>query len=560
MNDERRYLFHPLERRGVLLGLTAPQLATIAGGVLAGFVATTIVPGDGGLVACLAVLAVAAAVACLPVAGRPPVLWAPIAVSWLGRSRLGARSDAANKGFVAPSSPLAVGPGRPLVRSSPYRGQLGMPLPGGVRRRRAIVQVPAGLRAPGEGSFHRRRQDSGPRRSTIPPGIRLVQAPAVPGEDTFGVVRDLNAGTYGAVVPVESRSFPLLGPDDKERRLSSWASVLAALGRAGSPVHRIQWVESTAEGDDDELDQYFRCHAAPADAEKFPRARASYESLVSRAGPASVNHDVLLFVSVSPRMAGRALRAFGRGERGAAGLLRRELRLLHGQLRGAELTPGPPLEIERLESAIRASFDSVRRRRPVPSRPPLDGGIGQEGGQGAPPAPLSSAVGWPMATRDTWSHIRVDGTFHTIFWVSEWPRFQVGTDFLAPLMLTACKRTVSLVMSPVPPARAAREVESARTADLADAELRKRAGFVATARRRREAEGVTRREAELADGHTELRFSGYVRVTANDVEALESAAAEVEQAAQQSHLELRRLYGQQEQAFHWTLPIGRGLA
>ena len=36
--------------------------------------------------------------------------------------------------------------------------------------------------------------------------------------------------------------------------------------------------------------------------------------------------------------------------------------------------------------------------------------------------------------------------------------------------------------------------------------------------------------------------------------------AEAEHAAQTAHLELRRLYGRQAEAFTWTLPLGRGLA
>src|ERR1700731_2245996 len=110
-------------------------------------------------------------------------------------------------------------------------------------------------------------------------------------------------------------------------------------------------------------------------------------------------------------------------------------------------------------------------------------------------------------------------------------------------------------MAPVGPAQATRQVEAARTADMADEELRRRAGFLATMRRRREAEGGLRREAELADGHAEYRFSGYVTVSAAERDALDSACAEVEQTASQAHLELRRLYGQQEQAFTWTLPL-----
>ena len=168
---------------------------------------------------------------------------------------------------------------------------------------------------------------------------------------------------------------------------------------------------------------------------------------------------------------------------------------------------------------------------------------------------------WPLAADEGWSSYRTDGAWHVTYWVAEWPRVEVGADFLAPLLLSpGCRRAAAVTMGPVGPAQAARQVESARTADLADEELRRRAGFVTTARRRREADGVVRREAELADGHAEYRFSGYLTVSAADPTALDTACAEVEQAASQAHLELRRLYGQQEESFTWTLPLARGLA
>jgi hypothetical protein len=115
-------------------------------------------------------------------------------------------------------------------------------------------------------------------------------------------------------------------------------------------------------------------------------------------------------------------------------------------------------------------------------------------------------------------------------------------------------------MAPVPPGRAEREALSARTADAADEELRLRAGFLPSARRRLEAEGVAEREAELAEGHAEYRFSGYVTVSAEEAGLLRDACAEAEHAARAAHLELRRLYGRQAEAFTWTLPLCRGLS
>jgi hypothetical protein len=103
-------------------------------------------------------------------------------------------------------------------------------------------------------------------------------------------------------------------------------------------------------------------------------------------------------------------------------------------------------------------------------------------------------------------------------------------------------------------------VEQARTADIADSELRRRGGFLSTARRAREAELVVRRESELADGHGSYRFSGYVTVTAPNPSQLEEWCEMTEHAAGQARLELRRLFGDQERALLCTLPLCRGLS
>jgi hypothetical protein len=127
-------------------------------------------------------------------------------------------------------------------------------------------------------------------------------------------------------------------------------------------------------------------------------------------------------------------------------------------------------------------------------------------------------------------------------------------------MFSPLRRSIALVMEPVSPSRAARQVAQARTADLADGELRRRGGFLVTARHSREKESVEERDGELADGHAQYRFSGYVTVTADTRDELRTACAAVEQAAGQARIELRLLYGEQDAAFTCTLPLGRGLS
>jgi hypothetical protein len=166
-----------------------------------------------------------------------------------------------------------------------------------------------------------------------------------------------------------------------------------------------------------------------------------------------------------------------------------------------------------------------------------------------------------MGVQSEWGRVLVDGTWHATYWISEWPRTEVGPDFLGPLLLLPeVRRATSVVMEPLRPAQAARKIEQARTADIADSELRRRGGFLATARRRREEEVLAQREMELADGHAPFRFSGYVTVSAAALDELQDACTRTEQAAARCGLELRMCYGDQARAFLTTLPLGRGLS
>ncbi len=119
---------------------------------------------------------------------------------------------------------------------------------------------------------------------------------------------------------------------------------------------------------------------------------------------------------------------------------------------------------------------------------------------------------------------------------------------------------MAVTIEPVPPDRARRAVEAAVTAEEADEQLRTERGFRTTARRRKQHQAALRRERELADGHQEVRFAGYVTVSARDADELELACEQVEQAAHQAYLDLQPMWGQQDVAFmQGALPLARGL-
>jgi hypothetical protein len=133
---------------------------------------------------------------------------------------------------------------------------------------------------------------------------------------------------------------------------------------------------------------------------------------------------------------------------------------------------------------------------------------------------------------------------------------------MTPLLFSAhVVHSLSLIVEPIPPARSRRAVEAAITSDEADEELRHRRGFRTTARRRRQHTATMKREEELASGHEEIRFAGFITVAGRTLVELDESCERVEQAAQQAYLELTPLWGEQDAGFvNAALPLGRGLS
>jgi hypothetical protein len=366
----------------------------------------------------------------------------------------------------------------------------------------------SGLRGPGAG------------RIGALGGMRLLHA----DWQDMGVVHDGAGRTLTAALSLRGGSFALLGADEQDRRVGSWASVLSSLAREGSPVQRLQWVAASFPDDGQELRSYV---AAEAVSDAASVCTASYDALLTDMDSHTCAHDVVLALQV------RLTRSV---EVGCA-TLAREMGSLVRLLADADVQVESVLSVDDVAHQLLRTYE----------RHAVSVGI----------APAEDH--WPMAMQETWSLVRVDGMVHATFWVAEWPRIEVRSDFLAPLLLGSARSTLAVVMEPLGPDTAVRKVEASRTADLADTELRRRGGFISTARHARESEVLARREAELAEGHASFRYSGYVTVSAESEEELVAACDVVQHAAGQSRLALRRLYGDQASAYTCTLPLCRGL-
>jgi hypothetical protein len=491
-----RYRFGPLERRGLIGNLRPGQLVLLGLCVFATVVTVQILRSGLGLALGSFILVVGAIATFVPFGGRVVHEWIPV---------------------------MAVFGARRLTGKHRYRSQAAQ---AGTRFRNGDVAVP------------------------LPDAIGKVELLSFPFRGVeLGVLADRRDGSYTAVIQARARSFALLDYEDKAQRLASWAGVIAGLARDNSPISRVQWIERTVPDDGNGLGRYLREALDPTVPVDAP-ALQSYLALTNAAGPATEQHELFVVLQLSANKAAKLIRQSGGKDTGACTVLARELDTFARRLDAADVEVLHALGPRRLASSIRLAYDPHAR-----------GGLNRLGAvDPTREEGVSPRNAWPRTAETHWSYYRTNDAWHTTYWIAEWPRLEVGPEFLAPLLIqTRVMRTVSLVMEPVSTVRAMRAVGFAKTADVSEEAMREKLGFIGTARRRSQMEAVERREQELTEGHADVRFSGYITVTSDSLEALQEASAEIEHAASLSRLELQRCDGEQDVAFSFTLPMGRGL-
>lgn len=417
------------------------QVLVVGGAALVALAALYLLRGWAGMGFALLVLGAGVAAIYLPFEGRTLEEWAPIALRWALRSK------EEKRGYRSASP-----------RAGAQEGEDGAAFE---------CSLPSEL-----------------------VGLEMLEVPYK--SDHVGVLRDARAGTYTAAIAVRAGAFTLLDGAEQERKLDGWGSVLAGLARDGSPVRRLQWIERTLPAQGDELASYFqreRDRAVPLDSGLV----ASYIELVEAAAPVTREHEILLAIQIEERRAGREIRRLGGGVEAACKLLLREAENLAEQLSVAEVTVFGLLRARRYAAAIRDAFDPYGRQSRARA------GLTDGEREGVDPALMG-----PVADEAGWSEYRTDSARHATFWISAWPRTDVGPAFLTPLLMqTTALRTVAVCVEPIGHTTAIRKAEAARTAEVAEEMQRERQGFLTSARVRRRQQAAARREEELADGHAE---------------------------------------------------------
>ena len=170
----------------------------------------------------------------------------------------------------------------------------------------------------------------------------------------------------------------------------------------------------------------------------------------------------------------------------------------------------------------------------------------------------------PMATVTHANRVEVDGVVHRCFWGAGWPETELGAGWFVPLLTHTetgiVQRTVTLVVEPIPDARATVEINADISRHGADAAAASGGAGRITARKQRKSDAAHAREDEVAAGYSPVAYSALVTLTAADADALAAASTSIVNRFSRARVTLRPMSMRMDVALAASLPLGLGLS
>lgn len=398
---------------------------------------------------------------------------------------------------------------------------------------------------------------AGPKPQDLP-GILApltIMQGEMPGGAPLAIAYHRIDRTYTAVAKVKFAGIGLVDSTRREQRVSGWAGLMAGLCQEGNPMVRIQAMQRLVPESGAALRRWHTDHLAP----DAPALAVEITSgLLATATLATSQREAYLAFTMDTKRAASQIRAAGGGTAAAATVFARHLRALGSSIAGADLAIEAWLGPRDLAEVIRLAFDPHAGRHLAERRANANGHLST--GEGLP-AGVDPAVAGPAGAEARPASYVHDGAHSVTYWIQDWPRSQVFSTVLAPLLGEgAHRRTFSMHIEPLGPREAERDVMRERTARSVAVRMRQKTGQIVPEHERKALERADAQDAERAAGHGLVRFTGYVTVTITDESQLEDACAAVEADAAAARIELKRMWFAQDIGFAMSaLPLGFGL-
>ncbi|WP_435058184.1 SCO6880 family protein [Streptomyces sp. bgisy060] len=281
-------------RRGILLGLSLPQLVLVSAS-LALLLVTVVATGLLGAVALAPLWAASAALVAIRRNGRSLIDWMPIVARHAHRRRTGQTLWLA----------------RPVTRP----------------RQDGVLHLPGSAAS-----------------------LKVV----TPGDSANGAaaVHDPHQQTLTAIARVTSRAFVLLDPATQNHNVASWGRALASIARSGH-LATVQVLERTVPDSGDTLTRHWTHNGQP----QAPVAGQIYSELVASAGPAAAPHETYLAISLDLKAAKRLIAQAGGGLPGAFTVMEQTTASIAQAARNAGLQVTGWLSSREIAAVIRTAYD-----------------------------------------------------------------------------------------------------------------------------------------------------------------------------------------------------------
>ncbi|QNT91910.1 lipoprotein [Streptomyces griseofuscus] len=281
-------------RRGILLGLSLPQL-TLVSCTLALLLMTVMSTGLLGALALAPLWAASGALVAIRRHGRSLIDWAPIVTRYAHRRRTGQTLWLA----------------RPVTRP----------------RQDGVLHLP---------------------------GTAASLKVVTPGDSANGAaaVHDPHQQTLTAIARVSSRAFALLDPATQNHNVSSWGRALAGIARTGH-VATVQVLERTVPDSGDTLTRHWTHNGQP----QTPVAGQIYSELVASAGPTAAPHETYLAISLDLKAARRLISQAGGGLPGAFTVMEQTTASIAQAVRNAGLMVTGWLSAREIAAVVRTAYD-----------------------------------------------------------------------------------------------------------------------------------------------------------------------------------------------------------
>jgi len=323
--------------------------------------------------------------------------------------------------------------------------------------------------------------------------------------------------------------FVFSGPDEQAAQISQWGEVLKSMAAEGPGLRRLQWVERATPQPSTVQSDWSAAAMGQVSTEEWD----DYQSLQASIGTAAIHHDVYLGAQVETETSGAD----------ALSEAATELAQLCEHLVAIGLRPRV-LSRRGVAAVLRQWADPTTAERLA------------LWGEGSIPTtqagPASRLVGY-----DT---VRTDGYVHRVGQIAAWPRIDVGTEWMYPLLATAVPgsvRTVSMHLEAVSTEQAFAEVRDARTTGGMAQRKRDEKGIITTEEEERRVDEARSRERELTRGFRQHRIAGLVMVSSPAEETAARAWRFAERKATECHLDLRELHARGHEGWAATLPLCR---